>query len=86
MEFIEDLVSVIIPVFNAGRFLDRTIQSVLGQTYRQIEIILVDDCSKDNSAQIIKTYMHDHSQILYFLQKKNMGAGVARNKALELAK
>ena len=86
MEFIEDLVSVIIPVFNAGRFLDRTIQSVLGQTYRQIEIILVDDCSKDNSAEIIKTYMHDHSQILYFLQKKNMGAGVARNKALELAK
>jgi teichuronic acid biosynthesis glycosyltransferase TuaG len=47
---------------------------------------LVDDCSKDNSAAIIKEYQQTHPQIVYYLQPTNMGAGAARNKALELAK
>lgn len=85
MEFLEGLVSVITPVYNAERFLDRTLQSVFNQTYKNIEILLIDDCSRDKSAEIIKRYEQDHPEIVYYLQEKNMGAGAARNKALELA-
>ena len=47
MEFVKGLVSVITPVYNAERFLENTLQSVIDQTYKNIEIVLVDDCSKD---------------------------------------
>ena len=60
-------------------------ESVFTQTYKDIEIVLVDDCSKDKSAQIIAKYKESHPEIVYFLQPQNMGAGAARNKALELA-
>lgn len=73
------------PVYNAGRFIGRALESVFKQTYRDIEIVLVDDCSTDNSAEIIKSYQTEHPEIIYHLQEKNMGAGVARNMALEMA-
>lgn len=79
-------VSVIIPVYNAEKFIEETIQSVLNQTYEDIEIILVDDCSKDNSREIIKEYAKKYKNIIYYLQEKNFGAAVARNKGLDLAK
>lgn len=84
--FVVGLVSVIIPVYNAAKFLDRTISSVLSQTYKNIEMVLVDDCSKDNSAEIIKKYQQNHLGIIYKLQEKNMGAAVARNTALCIAR
>ena len=84
-KFVKDLVSVITPVYNAERFIGQTLESMLAQTYENIEFILVDDCSGDNSAQIIQSYKNKHSNIIYHLQEKNMGAGVARNKALEIA-
>lgn len=85
-EFVKDLVSVITPVYNAERFIQQTLESMIAQTYERIEFILVDDCSSDSSAQIIKSYEKKHTNIIYHLQEKNMGAGVARNKALEIAK
>lgn len=85
-EYINDLVSVITPVYNAEDYLERMLDSVLNQTYKNIEIVLVDDCSKDNSEKIIKQYQNDNKNIIYFKQLKNLGAGYARNKALELAK
>lgn len=85
-KFVKDLVSVITPVYNAERFIGQTLESMLAQTYENIEFILVDDCSRDNSAQIIQSYKNKHSNIIYHLQEKNMGAGVARNKALEIAR
>lgn len=85
-KFVEGLVSVIIPVYNASNYIDRTLNSVFSQTYKNIEIIIVDDCSTDDTAKIIKEYEKTHSEIIYYLQEKNMGAGYARNKALELAK
>lgn len=85
-EYIDALVSVITPVYNAEKFIKKSLEAVLLQTYKKIEIILVDDCSKDSSAEIIKEYCSSHSGIVYYLQEKNMGAGAARNKALELAK
>ena len=80
------LVSVITPVYNAEKYLKESIESVLSQTYHHIEMILVDDCSSDNSARIIREYQLKSSQIKYYLQPRNMGAGYARNKALELAR
>lgn len=85
-KFVDGLVSVITPVYNAERFIQSTIESVLNQTYKNIEIILVDDCSKDKSAKIINELCEKYPNIVYHLQEKNMGAGVARNKALELAR
>lgn len=85
-QFEEGLVSVIIPVYNAGKVIGKTLQSIFNQTYKKIEIVLVDDCSTDNSKEVIAGFMADHPEIVYHLQEKNGGAGVARNKALELAK
>lgn len=84
--YIEGLVSVIIPVYNAEKYLAETLNSIFAQDYKNIEIVLVDDRSKDDSAKIISDFQNTHSEIVYFLQEKNMGAGAARNKALELAK
>lgn len=81
------VVSVIIPVYNCENFIAETIESALSQTYQEIEIILVDDCSKDKSAEIIKGYKILYpDKIFYHRQEKNMGAAVARNTALDLAK
>ena len=82
--YIDGLVSVITPVYNAEKVIACTIQSVLDQTYENIEMILVDDCSKDDSKKIIMSFCD--KRVKYYCQEKNMGAGVARNKALELAK
>jgi len=86
MEFVKDLVSVITPVYNAERFLEKTFKSIINQTYKNIEIVLVDDCSKDSSAEIIRRFISEGISIVYHLQDINRGAGVARNKALKLAK
>lgn len=84
--YVEGLVSVIMPVYNAEKYLATTLESILGQDYKEIEIVLVDDCSKDSSAEIIAEFCKTHSEIVYFVQEENMGAGAARNKALELAR
>lgn len=85
-QYIDYLVSVITPVYNAERYLGRMLDSVLSQTYQNIEIILVDDCSKDHSSEIIREYKKRCDFIVYHLQEENRGAGHARNKALELAR
>lgn len=84
-QYVDGRVSVIVPVYNVERYIDKTLESIFSQTYKNIEIVLVDDCSKDNSAEIIAKYKKSHPEIIYFRQPKNMGAGAARNKALELA-
>lgn len=80
-----EIVSVITPVYNAERYLRQTVESAALQTYKQMEIVLVDDCSTDNSAEIIGELKKQYQNIVYHRQPKNMGAGVARNTALELA-
>lgn len=84
-KFVKGRVSVITPIYNAEKYLDKTLNSIFNQTYENIEIVLVDDCSTDNSVNIIKNYQKNHKEIIYFCQEKNLGAGAARNKALELA-
>lgn len=65
-----ETVSVIIPVYNACKYIGETIESALKQTYRDIEFILVDDCSTDHSRQIIEGYMKNAQNIVYHLQEK----------------
>lgn len=85
-DYVADLVSVITPVYNVEKYLKQSIESVLAQTYPHIEMILVDDCSKDNSAEIVRKYQQNYPRIKYYLLPHNMGAGYARNKALEIAR
>jgi len=79
-------VSVIIPVYNAEKYIGNTIESVLNQTYKNISIVLVDDCSNDRSRRVIDGYLKYNENIIYHLNSTNIGAAKARNKALEIAK
>ena len=74
-------VSIIIPTYNYAIFLPTTIQSCLDQTYRPIEIIVVDDGSTDNTRKVIERF---HDSIIYVFQE-NRGVSAARNRGLELA-
>ena len=85
MNSVSPLVSVIIPVYNAGRFLRQTLDSICGQSLRDIEIILVDDGSKDDSLTIMEEYARADSRIT-ILHQKNQYAGVARNNGIQVAR
>jgi len=80
-----DLVSIITPVFNSEKYISETINSVINQTYTNWEMILVDDASTDISVEIIKTYQLKDKRIKLYQLEKNSGAGVARNFAIEKA-
>jgi len=78
------LVSIITPTYNCGRFIAETIDSVLAQTYQNWEMLIVDDCSTDNTKEVVEHY-HD-PRIKYHCLDKNSGAAVARNTALRMSK
>lgn len=82
----KNLVSVITPVYNAAVFIEKTVDSVLNQSYTNFEHILVDDCSTDNSEIILREYMERDPRVKYVRLKENSGAAVARNTGLEHAK
>lgn len=82
----ERLVSIITPLYNCSDFLEQTIQSVLSQTYQKWEMIMVDDCSKDNSLEIAQRYTAQDKRIKVLQLEQNSGAAVARNAAIEAAK
>lgn len=75
------LVSIIMPSWNTGRFIAETIESVLAQTYTKWELLIVDDCSTDNTDEVVKTYLGD-SRIHYFKNMQNSGAALTRNRAI----
>ncbi len=79
------LVSIIIPVYNTENFVGRAIDSVLAQTYENIEIILVNDGSTDTSVEVCERYVQKHNNIKLIYQK-NSGVSVARNTGLQAAK
>lgn len=83
---IEELISIITPVYNCEKLLSKTIECVINQTYQNWEMILVDDCTPDNSAKIIKKYISKDKRIKYFKLNKNSGAAIARNKGLKESK
>ena len=73
------------PSYNTGHFIKQTVCSVLAQSYTNWELIIVDDCSTDNTDQIIEQYLADE-RIRYIKNEKNSGAAVSRNRALREAK
>ena len=77
-------VSIIVPVYNVEKYLDQCIQSIIGQTYRNIEIILVDDGSTDESGKIADRYAAEDSRIIV-IHKQNEKVSAARNSGLEVA-
>lgn len=77
------LISILIPLYNAEKWIEQTIQSAINQTYTNIEVIIVDDGSTDNSLKIAKKY---ESQKVKVYTQKNAGGSAARNKAFELSK
>ena len=83
---IKDLVSIIIPTYNCSRFIAETIKSVQAQTYKNWEMLIVDDCSTDNTKDIVEEYQKADPRIQYYCLPKNSGAAEARNEALRRAK
>ena len=80
-----ELISVIVPVYNVEKYLDKCIQSILGQTYSNIELLLIDDGSTDSSGAICDKYVTQDSRVRVF-HKSNEGVSAARNWGLDNAK
>ena len=80
-----ELVSVIMPSYNTAAYIKETIESVLAQSYPNWELIIVDDCSTDNTDNIVRQFLSDE-RIRYIKNETNSGAAVSRNRALREAK
>ena len=80
-----DLVSIIMPSYNTGQYIEESIRSVLAQTYTNWELLIVDDCSTDNTDEVVLPFLED-KRIKYFRNIINCGAAVSRNIALREAK
>ena len=77
--------SVIMPVYNAEKFIRQTVSSVLGQSFSDLELICIDDCSTDGSFSVLKDIERTEPRLHVFRTEKNSGAGSARNLGLEKA-
>lgn len=80
----EDLVSIIVPVYNAEKYIQDTIKTVEEQTYENWELLLVNDCSNDKSEEIIKSQKNEKIKLINL--EKNSGAAIARNTGIKNAK
>ena len=84
------MISIIVPVYNAGNYISKTIENVTAQTYTDWELLLVDDCSKDKSCEIIEEEIrrfeksgNEKDKIRLLKQKENAGAANARNRGID---
>lgn len=80
------IVSVNLTTYNRALILSKCLESIINQTYRNIEIIIIDDCSSDNTTEIVKKYQVKDNRIKYFRHSTNFGNAQARNTALENCK
>lgn len=80
----DDLISIIMPAYNSSQYIRNSINSIQKQTYSNWELIIVDDCSIDNTVEIIKALKEP--RIRLFVNSENSGAAISRNKALREAK
>ena len=78
-----ELVSIIMPTYNCAKFINETIKSVLNQTYENWELVIVDDCSNDNTEEVVASF--NDKRIKYHRLEKNSGAAVARTTAMKMA-
>ncbi|WP_397364225.1 glycosyltransferase family 2 protein [Olleya sp. R77988] len=80
------LVSIITPLYNSEAFIEATINSILSQTYTNWELLLIDDCSTDNTIEITQDFISQNPKIKLLKNKTNSGAAISRNKGITEAK
>lgn len=78
-------ITVIMPLFNAEKYLPEALQSVLNQTYRDFEFICINDCSADDTAIILKHFQEKDKRIKILTNRERLGAGPSRNRGLKAA-
>ena len=78
-------ISIIVPLYNAEKFIDRCMSSILAQTFTNYEVILVNDGSTDRSSELCRRYQSANDRVIY-IEKENGGAGSARNLGIESAR
>ena len=81
----KEIISIVMPTFNVEEYVGDAIESIINQTYTNWELLITDDCSTDNTVDIINSYVKIDSRIKLFCLDKNSGAGVARNNSIEKA-
>ena len=79
------LVSVIMPTYNCGKYISESVDSVINQTIKDWEIQIVDDCSTDNTEEVLKPYLEKYPNIHYYRLTRNGGPAVARTEAIKRA-
>ena len=79
------IVSVVIPVYNAEQYIEKAVRSIAEQTYKNIEIILVDDCSLDNSSNLCLKLKNQYKNVIFFKHEKNYGQTITRNDGVRLS-
>src|SRR3989344_730686 len=82
----EPKISVIMPAYNASRFIGEAVESVLNQTFKDFELIIIDDCSSDDTPEIIKKYMAQDQRIVYRRNEKHIDQLMGRNMAFGYAR
>lgn len=80
------MISVIMPAYNADKYIAQAIESVLDQTYKQFELIIINDCSTDNTGKIISSYKKKDNRIVVITNKKNLKLARSLNKGISIAK
>lgn len=83
---VSELVSIIMPAYNCEKFIEDSIESVISQEYSNWELIIIDDCSNDNTSQVIEKYCNYDSRIKYYKNEINKGVSFTRNRAIQLSK
>ena len=81
---VDGLVSIIMPSWNTAKFIAESIQCVIDQTYTKWELLIVDDCSTDNTDEVVRPFLKDE-RIKYYKNEKNSGAALTRNRAMREA-
>lgn len=82
----KDLITVVVPCYNVEKYVDKCLESIMNQTYKNLEIILVEDCSTDNTYDIIKKYPKKDKRITIIKNEKNSGLSFSRNAGIKAAK
>src|SRR5699024_2245764 len=78
-------VSVIVPVYNTELYLERCLNSIINQSFKDLELIIVNDNSTDNSSNIIKSFIEKYKNIKYINNKENKGVSNCRNEAIKIS-
>jgi teichuronic acid biosynthesis glycosyltransferase TuaG len=82
----DPIVSIIMPTYNSQNYVSESIESIVNQTFAQWELIITDDCSTDNTMEIINKFKTIDSRIKVYALDENLGAGFARNNSIKMAK